>query len=91
MVHVSVLSISNMPRSGESVHLNIWVCGYLKILSGLSILNSSLGRPLNKQARPIYRRCYPDSNSESLKQLYLSQVRPHLEYARGSSFVGCSL
>ena len=34
-----------------------------------------------KQAGLIFRRFYAHSSSESLKQLYVSFVRPHLEYA----------
>ena len=58
-------------------YLGVWISDDLKWSKHIE----QITKKATKQAGLIYRRFYPYSNSGTLKQLYLSQVRPHLEYA----------
>jgi len=73
------LSISNIPLEKVSTfkYLGVWISDDLKWSKHIE----QITKKATKQAGLIYRRFYPYSNSGTLKQLYLSQVRPHLEYA----------
>ena len=57
-------------------------CKYLVLLITKNLTHiSSICSNARKILGLIYRRFYMSSNQEALKQLYVSLVRPHLEYA----------
>ena len=51
------------------------------MLNSQRILEISYTKKARKQAGIIYKTFYKYSNPDCLKQLYLSFLRPHLEYA----------
>ena len=75
----SQLCISNTPLERVSVfkYLGIWLSDNLSWSKHIE----QITKRAMKQAGMIFRRFYAHSNSQSLKQLYISLVRPHLEYA----------
>ena len=58
-------------------YLGVWLSEDLKWNAHIQQITNKARR----QAGLIYRRFYKHSNPQCLKQLYLSFVRPHLEYA----------
>jgi len=73
------LSISSQPLERVSTfkYLGVWLSDDLRWSRHIEVVT----KRASKQVGMIFRRFYSYSNPEILKQLYISFVRPHLEYA----------
>ena len=67
--------------SARLTHTSIWESSSARTYPGHHILMQFVLAKSRKIVGLLYRRFYNFSNSEVLRQLYISLVRPHLEYA----------
>ena len=73
------LTISNalLEKVSDFKYMGVWLSDNLTWTKHVE----QITKRATKQAGLIFRRFYAHSSSESIKQLYVSFVRPHLEYA----------
>ena len=79
MLPVAQLTILDIPldRVSEFKYLGVWLTDNLSWSKHIQ----SITKKAMKLVSVVYRKFYRHSSTETLKKLYISLIRPHLEYA----------